>query len=90
MILKAPQRGGAKQLAQHLTRLDDNDHVELHEIRGFPGTDILGALKEAQAVSQGKKRKQLLFTFPFPHPKTKAWALKHSKMPLNGLRRRTA
>lgn len=30
MILKGAQRDGAKRLAQHLLRLDENDHVELH------------------------------------------------------------
>jgi hypothetical protein len=35
MILKASQRGGAKQLGLHLLRTDENEHVELHEIRGF-------------------------------------------------------
>ena len=68
MILKASQRGGAAQLAHHLTRLDDNDHVELHEIRGFLGTDVHGALKEAQAVSQGTKCRQFLFSVSLSPP----------------------
>ena len=51
MILKASQRGGAKQLGVHLQRMDDNEHVEIHEIRGFVSDDLIGALKEAYAVS---------------------------------------
>ena len=35
MILKGSQRGGALKLAVHLLRLDENDHVEVHELRGF-------------------------------------------------------
>lgn len=67
MILKASQRGGAKQLGLHLLRMDDNDHVEIHEIRGFTSYNLIGALKEAQAVSQGTKCKQFLyFRFVFP------------------------
>ena len=53
MIINASQRGGAKQLAQHLLRTDENEHVEVHEIRGFVSDDVTGALKEAYAVSKG-------------------------------------
>lgn len=52
MILKASQRGGAKQLGVHLMRDDENDHVKMHEIRGFLSNDVILALKEAHAVSQ--------------------------------------
>ena len=51
MILKASQRGGAKQLAVHLLRTDENEHVELHEVRGFMSDNVTEALKEAQAIS---------------------------------------
>ncbi|MEO1276221.1 MAG: relaxase, partial [Pseudomonadota bacterium] len=61
MILKAAQRGGAKQLGQHLLRFDENDHVELHEIRGFVSDTVIGAFKEAQAVAKGTRCKQFLF-----------------------------
>ena len=46
MILKASQRGGARQLAIHLLRTDENDHVELHELRGFMA-DTRHELEEA-------------------------------------------
>src|SRR5690554_4254286 len=68
MILKASQRGGGKQLGVHLTRTDDNDHVELHEIRGFLSGDIVGALKEAHAVSRGTRCKQFLFSVSLNPP----------------------
>src|SRR5688572_24474410 len=70
MILKASQRGGGKQLGLHLTRTDDNEHVEVYEIRGFVSEDIIGALKEAYAVSKGTRCKQFLFSVslnPPPH-----------------------
>lgn len=35
MILKGSQRGNAAQLARHLLNLRENEHVELHELRGF-------------------------------------------------------
>ncbi len=68
MILKASQRGGGKQLGQHLTRTDDNEHVEVHEIRGFVSDDVVGAFKEAYAVSKGTKCKQFLFSVSLNPP----------------------
>ena len=35
MILKAKERGDAGQLAHYLLDQRDNDHVELHEVRGW-------------------------------------------------------
>lgn len=34
MILVGNPRGGAKNLAQHLMK-EENDHVTVHELRGF-------------------------------------------------------
>src|SRR4051794_1419065 len=68
MILKASQRAGAKQLAVHLLRTDENDHVEIHEIRGFAAEDLVGALREAYAVSRGTKCPQYLFSVSLSPP----------------------
>ena len=69
MILEGNQRGGAKDLALHLMK-DENDHVELHEIRGFASDDLMGALNEAYAVSRGTKCKQFLYSLSLnPPPK---------------------
>ncbi len=68
MIIKASQRGGGKQLALHLLRTDDNEHVNVHEMRGFISNDIIGAFKEAHAVSKGTKCKQFLFSVSFNPP----------------------
>lgn len=70
MILKASQRGGAKQLGLHLLRTDENEHVEIHEIRGFVSSDIVGALKEAYAVSKGTRCKQPFFSVSLNPPQT--------------------
>ena len=64
MILKASQRGGGQDLAVHLMRLDDNEHVTLHELRGFAADDLKGAFKEAEAISRGTKCDQYLFYWP--------------------------
>ena len=69
MILKGSQRGGGKQLAQHLLRMDENDHVELHSLRGFVSDDLTEAFKEAYAVSKGTKCKQFLFSVSLNPPK---------------------
>jgi len=70
MILVASQRGGAKQLGAHLMRTDENEHVEIHEVRGFVSDDVTGALKEAQAASVGTKCKQYLFSVSLNPPET--------------------
>ncbi len=62
MILKGSQRGGARQLGDHLLKTTENEHVEVHEVRGFMASDILGALREAEAVSKGTRCKQFLFS----------------------------
>lgn len=68
MILKASQRGGGKQLGLHLMKTEENEHVEVHEIRGFVSEDIVGALKEAYAVSKGTRCKQFLFSVSLNPP----------------------
>ncbi|AHB48058.1 hypothetical protein W911_06130 [Hyphomicrobium nitrativorans NL23] len=68
MILKASQRGGGKQLALHLLNARDNEHVEVHEIRGFASDDVVGALKEAHATSRGTKCRQFLFSVSLSPP----------------------
>jgi hypothetical protein len=67
MILKASQRGGAAQLGAHLLKAE-NEHVELHEISGFIADDVNGAMKEAQAVAQGTRCKQFLFSVSLNPP----------------------
>lgn len=70
MILKASQRSGGKQLARHLLRTDENDHVEVHSIRGFLAGNLKDALNEAYAVSRGTRCKQYLFSVSFSPPDT--------------------
>lgn len=70
MILKASQRSGAKQLGQHLLKTEENEHVEIHEISGFLSADLMGAMKEARALSLGTKCKQHLFSVSLNPPST--------------------
>ena len=68
MILKASQRGGAKQLGLHLLKMEENEHVELHDLRGFAADDLMGAMQEAYAVARGTRCKQFLFSVSLNPP----------------------
>jgi hypothetical protein len=68
MILKASQRGGGKQLALHLLKTEENEHVEVHEIRGFISDDLVCVLQEAHAISKATKCKQFLFSVSLNPP----------------------
>jgi len=68
MILKASQRGGAKQLAAHLLNGEENEHVELFDLRGFAADDLTGALHEAYAVSRATRCEQFLFSVSLNPP----------------------
>lgn len=70
MILKASQRGGARQLANHLLKTEENEHVEIHEINGFLSDNLHGALQEIYAVSQGTRCKQFMFSISLNPPQT--------------------
>lgn len=68
MILKASQRSSGQNLAAHLLRTDDNEHVLVHDLRGFASDDLHGAFKEAEAVSRGTKCRQYLFSLSLNPP----------------------
>ena len=67
MILHGNQRGGARDLALHLLKAE-NEHVAVHELRGFVSDDLVSALKEAQAVSRGTQCKQFLYSLSLNPP----------------------
>ena len=68
MILKGSQRGGGRDLAAHLMRADDNEHVRVHELRGFAADNLKDAFKEAEAISRGTKCRQYLFSLSLNPP----------------------
>lgn len=69
MILKGRQRGGHDDLARHLMK-PENEHVELHEIRGFMSDTVAGAFREAFAISRGTRCRQFLFSLSLNPPET--------------------
>lgn len=72
MILKGAQRSGAKALAIHLLRTDENDHVEVHSVEGFCTHDLTEALKEIQAIAKGTRCRQPLFSVSLSPPASAA------------------
>lgn len=88
MILKASQRSGGKQLALHLLRMDENDHVEVHEIRGFAADEVVGALREAYAVSRGTRCRQYLFSVSINPPPTEEVPMAAFKMAIEQIEER--
>ncbi|MEL6521060.1 MAG: relaxase [Pseudomonadota bacterium] len=56
MILKGNQRGHGRNLAAHLLNSTENDHVEIHELRGFAAQDLQGAFLETEALGAATPR----------------------------------
>lgn len=72
VILVGSQRAGGKQLAAHLMNGHENEHVEVHELRGFVGEDLDAAFHEAYAISCGTKARQFLFSLSLNPPPTES------------------
>lgn len=70
MILKGSIRGNGSQLSRHLLNDRDNDHVELHDIRGFIGDDLDAAFLEAEAIAKGTRCQKFLFSLSLNPPET--------------------
>jgi hypothetical protein len=68
VILKGSQRAGGNQLAAHLLKTTENEHVQVHELRGFVSQDLKSAFQEAYAVSRGTRAKQFLFSLSLNPP----------------------
>jgi hypothetical protein len=73
VIIKGNQRGRARELAAHITNTRDNDHVELHELRGFMSLDLLGALLEIEIAATGTKCQEPFYSVSLNPPKDRAY-----------------
>lgn len=67
MILHGNQRGGARDLAIHLMK-PENEHIEVHSLRGFACDDLMGAFLESEALAEGTRCRQHLFSMSFNPP----------------------
>lgn len=68
MILKGNQRAGGRDLAAHLANGRDNDHIAVHELRGFASTTLLGAFLEIEATAAGTRCRQPFFSVSLSPP----------------------
>lgn len=68
MIFYASQRANAAELAKHLLNTAENDHVTVHEVRGFVTHDLTEAILEIAAISKGTRCKQYLFAISLNPP----------------------
>lgn len=68
MILKGNRRGGGMQMALHLLNAEDNEHVTIHEMRGFISDSLTEALTEAYAISRGTRCKKFLYSLSLSPP----------------------
>ncbi|WP_370234102.1 MULTISPECIES: relaxase/mobilization nuclease domain-containing protein [Henriciella] len=67
MILHGNQRGGARDLAIHLMK-PENEHIQLHSLRGFACEDLMAAFQESEALAAGTLCRQHLFSLSFNPP----------------------
>lgn len=68
MIIKAKERGNGRQLGAYLLQSKDNEHVSVHQVRGFMSDDVPGAMQEADAIAKGTRCKQHLFSISINPP----------------------
>ncbi|MEM8987288.1 MAG: relaxase/mobilization nuclease domain-containing protein [Pseudomonadota bacterium] len=54
-------------MAQHLLK-DENEHVEVHELRGFASDNLTGALNEMYALSRGTQCKKFMYSLSLNPP----------------------
>lgn len=88
MILVGNQRAGGQQLAQHLMNDADNDHVTVHQVRGFVADSLEGAFKEAYAVSRGTKCRQFLFSLSLNPPERETVPIEKFEKAINDIERK--
>lgn len=68
MILNGNSRGSGANLARHLLRTDENDHVQVLQVLGFASNDLLEAFQEAQLIASTTKCKKYLFSLSLSPP----------------------
>jgi len=70
MILKGNSCANGRNLALHLLNVEDNEHAVVYELSGFVSDDLIGAFGEAEAISQGTKCEQYLFSLSLSPPQS--------------------
>lgn len=62
MIIKGNTRKGGPYLVAHMLNARDNDHVDVHELRGFASENLTDAVCEVDALSKGTNCKKPWFS----------------------------
>ncbi|MGH1457224.1 MAG: relaxase/mobilization nuclease domain-containing protein [Alphaproteobacteria bacterium] len=88
MILEGNQRAGAAKMARHLMNLEENDHVEIHEISGFLSTDIHEAFHEMEASARGTKCSQFMFSVSLNPPHKENVPIEYFEQALDDIEQR--
>ncbi|MEO0400449.1 MAG: relaxase/mobilization nuclease domain-containing protein [Pseudomonadota bacterium] len=68
MILQGSTRTGGRNLVDHMLNEVDNDHVELFEISGVASSDMLGAVREIEAIAKGTKCQKAFYSLSLNPP----------------------
>lgn len=68
MILVGNERGGGMALGAHLMNTADNEHVRVHQLRGFVSDTLHGALCEVHAISRATRCQNFLFSLSLNPP----------------------
>jgi hypothetical protein len=68
MILNGNSRGSGANLARHLLRTDENDHMQVLQVQGFASDDLFDAFQEAQLIASTTKCKKYLFSLSLSPP----------------------
>lgn len=72
-------------LARHLMNVEDNEHVSVHELRGFVSDDLAGAFNEAYAISRGTRCQQFLFSLSLSPPETELVPVEVFEQTISGI-----
>lgn len=68
MILKGSQRAGGADLALHLMNAQDNERIEIGQIRGTVAGDLSGAFGEYEAIAAGTRCQKPLYSLSINPP----------------------
>ncbi|MEW8626274.1 MAG: relaxase/mobilization nuclease domain-containing protein [Candidatus Thiodiazotropha sp.] len=68
MVLKGKERGGGAQIGPYLLNTEKNEHVDVHEVRGFMSDNVVDALLELDAVAKGTRCKNYMFSVVLSPP----------------------
>jgi len=85
MILNGSQRGNGDELALHLLKTEDNEHVEIHEIKNLSSETLKDAFYEIESVSNATKCRQYLFSVSLNPPQKETASVEDFENAINAI-----